>query len=274
VTAIDPTARIETGARIGRDVSIGPYCVVGPNVVIGDGCRLVAQVHVAGHTSIGAGTVIYPFASLGTPPQSVKYRGGPTRLTIGAKCDIREGVTMNIGTEEDRGLTEVGDRCFLMVGSHVGHDCRVGNDVTFANNAVLGGHVTVGDHVFLGGQAAAHQFVRIGEGAMVGGVSGLRGDVIPFGYALGSVANLVGLNVVGMKRRGYSKDDMHRMRRAYQELFFAAGTFAQRTAAVTEKFVDDPVVGKVVAFLRDSGGRPLLFPEPRKGTSADSGAFP
>ncbi len=272
MAAIDPTARIETGAVIGQDVFVGPYCVIGPNAVIADKCRLMAHVHVAGHTRIGAGTVIYPFASLGTPPQSVKYRGGPTRLVIGANCDIREGVTMNIGTEDDRGVTEVGARCFFMVGSHVGHDCRVGNDVTFANNAVLGGHVTVGDHVFLGGQAAVHQFVRIGEGAMIGGLSGVRGDVIPFGYALGQLASLVGLNIVGMKRRGYSKDDMHRLRRAYMELFSDAGTFQERAETVTRKFADDPVVGKLVAFIRDAGTRPLTVPERQNGTPTDAGA--
>jgi UDP-N-acetylglucosamine acyltransferase len=127
MAAIDPTARIEPGAVIGQDVSIEPYCVIGPHVKIGDGCRLLAHVHVAGHTTIGPRTVLYPFASLGTPPQSVKYRGGPTRLVIGADCDIREGVTVNTGTEDDRGVTEVGDRCWLMVGSHVGHDCKVGS---------------------------------------------------------------------------------------------------------------------------------------------------
>jgi UDP-N-acetylglucosamine acyltransferase len=147
---IDPTARIEPGALVGRDVSIGPYCIIGPDVAIGDGCRLLAHVHLAGHTTIGAGTVIYPFASLGTPPQSVKYKGGPTRLVVGTNCDIRESVTMSTGTEDAGAITMVGDRCFLMAGSHVGHDCRVGSDVTFANNAVLGGHVSVGDRAFLG----------------------------------------------------------------------------------------------------------------------------
>ena len=147
---IDPTARIEAGAVIGENASIGPYCVIGSHVVVGDGCKLLAHVHVTGHTSIARCTVLYPFSSLGTPPQSVKYRGGPTRLVIGADCDIREGVTVNIGTEDDRGVTEVGDRCWLMVGSHIGHDCKVGNDVIFANNVVLGGHVTIGDFAVFG----------------------------------------------------------------------------------------------------------------------------
>src|SRR5439155_19167199 len=166
---IHASAVVDGGADIAPDVAVGPYCVIGPHVVIAPGCRLVAHVHVTGHTAIGARTVIYPFASLGTPPQSVKYRGGPTRLVVGADCDIREGVTVNIGTEDDRGITEVGDRCFLMVGAHVAHDCKVGNDVIFANNVVLGGHVTIGDFAVFGGQAAVRQFVRVGEGAMVVG---------------------------------------------------------------------------------------------------------
>ncbi|MGH6677712.1 MAG: acyl-ACP--UDP-N-acetylglucosamine O-acyltransferase, partial [Bradyrhizobium sp.] len=141
---IDPSSRVAAGAEIGNDVSIGPYCTIGPSVTLADGCRLISHVSVTGHTHVGTRTVIYPFASLGTPPQSVKYRGGPTRLTVGADCDIREGVTLNIGTEEDRGLTSVGDGCFLMVGSHVAHDCQVGSKVVLANNVLLGGHVVIG----------------------------------------------------------------------------------------------------------------------------------
>jgi UDP-N-acetylglucosamine acyltransferase len=254
--SFDPTARIEQGATIGREVSVGPYCAIGSHVVIGDGCRLVAHVHITGHTTIGPRTSIYPFASLGTPPQSVRYRGGPTRLIIGADCDIRENVTMNIGTEDDRGVTEVGDRCLLMVGSHIGHDCRVGNDVTFANNVVLGGHVTVGDFVVFGGQAAVRQFVRIGEGAMVVGLSGVRADVIPFGLVQGPLADLIGLNVVGMRRRGWSKADIHRLRKAYEIIFFGAGTFRERVAKLEAQSGDDPLVCAVIKFIR-SGSRPL-----------------
>jgi UDP-N-acetylglucosamine acyltransferase len=242
---------------IGTDVEIGPYCVIDRDVAIGDGCRLVAHVHLTGHTMIGARTVIYPFASLGTPPQSVKYRGGPTRLLVGADCDIREGVTMNIGTEDDGGLTEVGDRCFFMVGSHVAHDCRVGSDVTFANNVVLGGHVSVGDFVVFGGQAAVRQFVRIGEGAMVVGMSGVRADVIPFGMVQGPLADLIGLNVVGMRRRGFSKADIHRLRHAYEAMFFGAGTFRERLETVAQSS-SDPLIANVVAFIR-AGSRPLTM---------------
>lgn len=256
MTAIHATAQIAIGAVIGKDVSIGPYCVIGPNVVIADGARLIAHVHLTGHTSIGPRTVLYPFASLGTPPQSVKYRGGPTRLLVGADCDIRECVTMNTGTEDAGGVTEVGDRCFFMAGSHVGHDCKVANDVTVANNVSLGGHVMVGDYVVFGGHAAVRQFCRIGEGAMIVGLSGVRADVIPWALAQGPLANLVGLNVVGLRRRGFSKSDIHRLRQAYQAMFFGSGTFRERFEKVAAANGEDPLIGKLVHFVR-SGSRPL-----------------
>jgi UDP-N-acetylglucosamine acyltransferase len=255
---IDPTARVAPGARIGSEVAIGPYCVIGPDVEIGDRCRLTAHVHVTGHSTIGAETVIAPFVSLGGAPQSLRYRGGPTRLVIGSNCDIREHVTMNIGTEDDRGVTEVGNRCFLMAGSHVGHDCRVGDNVTFANNAVLGGHVTVEDHVFLGGNCAVHQHVRIGEGAMIAGLCGVRGDVIPFGFCIGALGRLNGLNVVGIKRRRMSRADLHLLRRVFLTLFHGEGRFADRLDAVERELADSALVMQIVGFIRAGGNRPLL----------------
>jgi UDP-N-acetylglucosamine acyltransferase len=274
MAAIDPAARIADGAVIGPGVTIGPYCVIGPNVVIGEGCRLVAHVHVTGHTSIGARTTVAPFASLGTPPQSVKYRGGPTRLEIGSDCDIREGVTMNTGTEDGLGVTRIGDRCMLMVGSHVGHDCVVGSNVVFANNAVLGGHVVVGDHVFFGGQCAVHQFVRIGEGAMVSGLSGAASDVIPCGFVFGAPTGMLGgLNIVGLRRRGVARADMHRLRHAYRTLFFGERRFAERVEAVAHAYPDDPLVGKIVTFIREGGSRSLMKAHPRDaGTTAEEAA--
>ncbi|HVZ51641.1 MAG TPA: acyl-ACP--UDP-N-acetylglucosamine O-acyltransferase [Pseudolabrys sp.] len=257
-STIDSSARIEDGAKIGAGVSIGPYCTIGANVTIGDGVRLISHVNVTGHTAIGARTVVYPFASLGTPPQSFSYRGGPTRLVIGAECDIREHVTMNTGTEQDHGLTQVGDGCFFMVGTHVGHDCTVGNKVVMANNAVLGGHVSVGDNVVFGGGVAVRQFVRIGEGAMLVGLSGIRADVIPFGMAHGPLANLVGLNVVGMRRRGFTKTDLHRVRTAYQALFFGEGEFRARLERVASEYASDPLIGRIVEFIR-AGKRPLTM---------------
>jgi UDP-N-acetylglucosamine acyltransferase len=260
VPRIDPTARVSDGARLADDVEIGPFCTVGPSVELRDGVRLLSHVNLSGVTTIGERTAIYPFASLGTPPQSNGYRGGATRLTIGSDCRIREGVTVSTGTEDAGGLTAVGDRCFLMANSHVGHDCHVGNDVIFANGAVLGGHVVVGDHVFIGGNAAVHQFVRIGEGAMLGGLSGITRDIIPFGFAFGPKANLVGLNVVGLKRRKFTRADIHRIRRAYRTLFFGDTLFAARLQQVTEEFSADLVVGKITAFIRDGGSRPLMMP--------------
>ena len=266
--AIDPTARVADGARIAASVEIGPYCLVGPRVELKSGVRLVAHVNLTGATTIGEDTVVYPFSSLGTPPQSVHYRGGDTKLVIGAACELREGVTMNTGTEDGGGITRVGDRCSFMVGSHIGHDCSVGNDVTFANNVVLGGHVSVGDYTFLGGHVAIHQYVRIGEGVMMAGMSAARDDIIPFGFALGQTGALVGLNVVGLRRRGATRADMHRLRRAYRLLFFTEGRLAERVEALQREFGDDPVVGKIVAFVRAGGKRPLMRPRAKRDAEA------
>jgi UDP-N-acetylglucosamine acyltransferase len=266
--AVDPTARVADGARLGEGVEIGPYCTIGPQVELKNSVRLLSHVCVTGVTTVGDGTVIYPFSSLGTPPQSVHYRGGPTQLVIGAGCELREHVTMNTGTEAGGGITRIGDRCLFMVGSHVGHDCEVGNNVTFANNAVLGGHVTVGDFTFLGGHVAIHQFVRIGEGVMMAGMSAARDDIIPFGFALGQTGALVGLNIVGLRRRGATKEQMHRLRRAYRSLFFVEGRVADRIDAVAAEFGDDPLVGKVIAFVRSGAKRPLMRPRDKRGADA------
>lgn len=258
VHMIDPSARIEAGATIGKDVQIGPYCTIGAHVSLGDGCRLIAHVNLTGHTTIGPRTVIHPFASLGSPPQSFSYRGGPTRLLVGADCDIRESVTMSTGTEDGGGVTGVGDRCFFMVGSHVGHDCKVGSYVVFANNTVLGGHVTIGDHVVFGGGVAVRQFVRIGEGAMIVGLSGVRADVIPFGMAHGPLADLIGLNIIGLRRRGVEKSGVHRVRSAYQALFFGEGEFRARVDQVAAEYAGDPLVAKIIEFIR-TAKRPLTM---------------
>src|SRR5215470_9358423 len=267
--AIDPTARVAEGACIAASVEIGPFCLVGPQVELKNGVRLIAHVNVTGATTISDNTIVYPFCSLGTPPQSVHYRGSETRLTIGTACELREGVTMNTGTEDGGGITRVGDRCSFMVGSHIGHDCTVGDDVTFANNVVLGGHVAVGDHTFLGGHVAIHQFVRIGEGVMMAGMSAARDDIIPFGFALGQTGALVGLNVVGLRRRGATRADMHRLRRAYRVLFFTEGRLVERMETLAREFADDPLVGKIVAFVRAGGKRPLM--RPRAQGNADAG---
>ena len=215
-------------------------------------------------------TVIYPFASLGSPPQSVHYRGGPTRLVVGADCDIRENVTMNTGTEDGGGVTEVGDQCFFMVGSHVGHDCKVGNNVVFANNTLLGGHVTVGDHVVFGGGVAVRQFVRIGEGAMIVGLSGVRADVIPWGTVQGPLANLVGLNVVGMRRRGFAKADIHRVSRGLSGAVFRRGRIS-RAARARRRRISAAIrwSRKMIDFIR-AGKRPLTMAVKRGEADEDA----
>lgn len=269
MTSIDPTARVAPGADVAADVEIGPYCIVGPQARIGAGVRLVAHVSINGVCEIGEHTVIYPFASLGTPPQSVHYKGEPTRLTIGRNCQIREGVTANTGTVGGGGLTSIGDDCFLMANSHVGHDCRVGNHVTFANNAVLGGHVEVGDFVFFGGNCAVHQFCRIGESAMVSGCSAVKEDVIPYGFVVDPMGRIGGINVIGLKRRGFSKSDLHVLRHAVNDIFTGEGTLAERVDRVARAVVSSPMVDQIVAFIR-AGKRPLMLMRQRGGHNLDA----
>src|ERR1700727_125792 len=260
MSTIDPTARIEDGAVIGAGTSIGPYCVVGPHVVIGANCKLMAHVSVAGHTTIGAGCVIYPFAALGGPPQDLSYRGEPTRLEIGEGCCLREGVTMNVGTKKGGGLTRVGARGYFMNNSHVGHDCVVGNDVIFATSATLGGHCEIGDFVYIGGLSAVHQFTRIGPQVMVGGICGVRGDVIPFGLVNGQYARLEGLNIVGMKRRRFTRERLVIVRSFYQKLFDAPGIFSERLEAVQSLAKTDPAVAEILTFIDTGKNRSLCRP--------------
>jgi len=257
---IDPTARIEDGAVIGEGTSIGPFCVIGRNVVIGPDCELVAHVNVAGHTTIASGCVIHPFAALGGPPQDLSYRGEPTRLEIGEQCTIREGTTMNLGTVKGGGITKVGARGYFMNNSHVGHDCVVGNDVIFATSATLGGHCEIGDLVYIGGLSAVHQFTRIGPNVMVGGVCGVRGDVIPFGLVNGQYAVLEGLNIIGMKRRKFTRDRLAALRSFYQRLFHGPGTFAERLNEVQPLAAEDPAIAEILAFVAAGKHRPLCLP--------------
>jgi UDP-N-acetylglucosamine acyltransferase len=260
VARIDPTARVTDGAKLGDDVEVGPYCIVGPAVELRAGVKLVSHVSVAGATVIGERTVVHPFASLGSRPQSTGYRGGATRLVVGSDCDIREGVTMSIGTEDGLGLTEIGNRGFFMAYSHVAHDCKVGNDVIFANSATLGGHCVIGDFVFIGGLSAIHQFTWLGAHAMIGGVTGVRSDVIPFGVASGALGRLFGINVVGMRRRKFSAEAVRAVRAAYRQLFFYDGSLAERIAAVEDKYGRDDAVAQIIAFVRAKRTRALCYP--------------
>jgi len=260
MSRIDPTARVEDGAVIGEGTVVGPYCIIGRHVVIGNNCRLIAHVQVMGHTSVGADCVISPFVALGGAPQDLSYRGEPTRLEIGAGCTMREGVTMNVGTVKGGGLTRVGERGYFMNNSHVGHDCFVGNDVIFATSATLGGHCEIGDMVYIGGLSAVHQFTRIGPQVMVGGVCGVRDDVIPFGLVNGQYAALEGLNVIGMKRRKFTRERLAVVRSFYQKLFHAPGVFAERLQRVQPLATEDPAIAEILAFIANGKHRPLCLP--------------
>jgi len=260
MAAIDPTARVEDGAVIGEGTIIGPYCIVGANVVIGPNCRVISHVHLMGHTSIGANCTMSPFVVLGGAPQDLSYRGEPTRLEIGSDCTFREGVTMNVGTVKGGGLTRVGDHGFFMNNSHVGHDCIVGNNAIFATSATLGGHCEIGDFVYIGGLSAVHQFTRIGSQVMVGGVCGIRDDVIPYGLVNGQYAVLEGLNVIGMRRRKFTRERLAIVRSFYQDLFHGPGVFAERLARVQAKAGDDPAIAEILAFIAGGKLRPLCLP--------------
>lgn len=258
---IHATAIVADSAKIAPSASIGPYCVVGPKVVLGDGVRLIAHVVVDGITSIGDNTAIYPFASIGHRPQDLKYKGEPSRLVIGRNNQIREHVTMNPGTQGGGMVTTVGDNGLFMASAHVGHDCTVGSNVVFANCATLAGHVTVGDFAILGGLSAVHQFVRIGRYVMVGGMTGVENDVIPYATATGNRAHLSGLNLVGLKRRGFPREDIHALRNAYRLLFAPEGTMAERLEEVEAQFRDCAPVMEIVDFIRTDSSRAMCQPK-------------
>lgn len=257
---IHPTAIIDENAKIDPTVKIGPYCIIGPNVTLAANVELKAHVVVEGHTTIGENVKIFPFASIGTAPQDLKYGGEESRLRIGANTTIREHVTINPGTETGVMETVVGDNCLLMVGAHVAHDCQVGNNVIMANNATLAGHVHVGDYVVLGGLSAVHQFIRIGDHAIIGGMSGVESDVIPYGRVKGERAFLAGLNLIGLERRGFSKDDIRNLQRAFNQLFGDEGTMDQRIDLVSSDFANDDIVMKIIKFAKDKDKFPLCQP--------------
>jgi UDP-N-acetylglucosamine acyltransferase len=257
---IHPTAIVEDGARISDGARIGPYCHVAREVTLGEGVELVSHAVVAGRTSVGARTRIFPFASIGHQPQDLKYHGELSTLTIGSDCLIREGVTMNPGTEGGGMETIVGDHCVFLANSHVGHDCRIGSNVVCSNNVMLAGHLTVGDYAGIGGGAAVIQFARVGAHSFLGGMSGLEHDLIPYGMAFGNRAHLSGLNIVGLQRRGFSRDDIHSLRRAYRLLFADEGTLAERMEDAEKEFKDHPIVTEIVAFIRARGKRGLCVP--------------
>lgn len=257
--SIHPTAFVETGAELGANVEIGPGCVIGAHVKVGSGTKLVSQVSLAGHTEIGEECTVYPFAALGHPPQDFKYKGEDTRLFIGDRTTIREHVTMHTGTVVGRGETKVGSDGYFMVGSHVAHDCIVGDHCTFANNATIGGSVVVGEHVIMGGLSAVHQHCRVGRHAFIGGGAAVTGDVIPYGM-VDNHGNLSGLNLIGLKRRGFGRAAINDLRTAYRLFFATEGTFQERIDDAARLYADQELVMEMVEFIKSGANRHLCLP--------------
>jgi UDP-N-acetylglucosamine acyltransferase len=258
--SIHPLALVERGAELGANVVIGPYCHVGRDVVLQDGVVLISHAVVAGRTRIGADTRVFPFASIGHEPQDRKYAGEASTLEIGGNCMIREGVTINPGTAHGRMTTQIGDRCTLLANAHVAHDCQLGHEVLLANNVMLAGHVSVGDHAVLGGGAAVQQFVRIGAHGFLGGLSGLEDDLIPFGFAVGNRARLSGVNLVGMRRRGFSRQSIDAVRAAYRDLFAPGGTLRDRAQEIGRRS-QCAEVRQVASFIEQGADRSFCLPQ-------------
>lgn len=257
---IHPTAIVDSSAKLATDVVIGPWCTVGPGVTLAQGVHLVSHVVVQQDTTVGERTVIHPFAVIGGDPQHNGYRGEPVRLEIGTDNNIREHCTFNRGTPQGTGVTRVGSHGLFMTGAHVGHDAVVGDTVVMANQATLGGHARIGDRVFLGGLCAVHQNGRVGQGAIVGGLAAVTRDVIPYGSAWGNHAQLHGLNLIGLKRKGYGKDAIRRLLAAFRDLFEGPDVFVERLDRVEASFADLPEIQEIVSFIREDAKRPLCLP--------------
>jgi len=273
-THIHPTAYVETGAQLGNNVRIGPFCHISATAQIGDNCQLMSHVVVEGQTILGSGSVVHPHAILGGMPQNNKHKGGETSLVIGKNCIIREGVTMHRGSDYANGVTIIGDDCQFLAYAHVAHDCILGHHVTFSNNVMIGGHVEIGDHVIIGGGGAVHQYARVGHHAFVGGLAALVGDLIPYGTAIGVHAHLGGLNIIGMKRSGLARAEIHQLRHAMTQLFDRTKPLQARADEVASAFPSSNAVGDVVRFIKQGAKRPFCTPKfdaPKFDGSAQGG---
>lgn len=259
--SIHPTAIVAAGAELADGVTVGPFSVIGERVKIGSGSRLHSHVVIEGDTELGAGNEVFPFAMLGGPPQHTAYKGEPTQLRIGDHNLIREHATMNLGTVNGGGVTRVGSHGLFMIESHVGHDCYVGDHVILTKQATLGGHCLIGDYVIVGGLAAVHQFTRVGRHAMIGGLAAVVKDVIPYGSVWGNHAHLEGLNLVGLKRRGFDRDTINTLRAAYRMLFADEGTFQERLEDTVQTYSGSAQVMEIIDFIRADASRPLCLPE-------------
>lgn len=270
MSAIHATAVVAPEARLGEGVRIGPYCVVGPHVELGAGTVLHSHVAVEGWTRVGAGCEIFPFASVGHRPQDLKFKGEETHLEIGEGTQIREHVTLNPGTAGGGRVTRVGRNCLLMVGAHIAHDCQVGDNVIMANNATLAGHVHVGERAFIGGLSAVLQFVRIGHNAMIGGMSGVEQDVIPYGLVMGERATLQGLNLVGLRRSGLPREEVDRLRGAFDRLFAPGDRpLEDRARELADEAGESPLIARITEFIARRSKHGIL--QPRPGAPAGNG---
>ena len=260
---IHPSAFVEEGASIGADCHIGPFAVIGPEVTLGARVMVKSHAVVTGWTDLGDDCTVWPFACVGEVPQDLKFKGERTRLTVGARTRIREGATLNTGTEGGGGITSVGEDCLIMTGAHVGHDARIGNRVILVNNVAIAGHVVLGDDVIVGGLSGVHQFVRIGQGAIIGAVTMVTNDVIPYGLVQAPRGELDGLNLVGLKRRGVDRAGITQLRAAYQMLAQGEGTFHERAARLSDDF-DSALVREIAEFILAASDRSFLTPKGQK----------
>ena len=258
---IHSTAIVSSKAELGNNIYIGPYCIINENVKINDNCKFLANVYMEGNTTVGANCTFYPFSTIGTKPQDLKYKGEKSELTIGNNNTIREHVTINPGTSGGGLITSIGNNCLLMVGCHVAHDCKIENNVILVNNASLAGHVTIEDFAIIGALSGVHQFCRIGKHSMIGAMSGIDSDVIPYGTVVGNRAFLSGLNIIGLKRRGFSKDIIQDLKKAYGVLFVSnEGTISDRIKEVSEDFSKNIPVMEIVDFLTKEKSRSICKP--------------
>ncbi len=256
---IDKSSVVDPKAKISNNVKIGPFCYVGPNVELNENVELVSNVHIEGYTKIGKGTRVFPFASIGTQPQDLKFKGEKNSLDIGENNLIREYVTINPGTEGGGSKTKIGNNCLFMISSHVAHDCKIGNNVIIANNVPLGGHVTIEDSVVIGGNSAVQQFTRIGRLAMIGGMTGVLKDVIPFGLSIGNRNHLQGLNLIGLRRKKYDNQKIMGLSKAYKEIFTSKNLHENLTK-INSEHKGNELVNEVITFIEKDKKRPICSP--------------
>ena len=257
---IHKSSVIDIKAKIAKNVKIGPFCYIGPEVELYENVELISNVHIEGNTIIGKGTKIFPFASIGTEPQDLKYNKEKNSITIGENNIIREYVTINPGTEGGGSKTIIGNNCLFMISSHVAHDCKIGNDVIIANNVPLGGHVTIEDSVVIGGNSAVQQFTRIGRLAMIGGMTGVLKDVIPFGLSIGNRNYLQGLNLIGLRRKKYENKKIMGLDKAYKEIF-ASKNLHENLVKINGEYKSNELVNEVIAFIEKDKKRPICSPQ-------------